>query len=191
MNDRVDVKSRRLWNVAIALLAVVAVSAVGVSLMYRGSLQTVTSARTPAGSTLIDTTRPGFTLRDLEGIPRTVSAWDGKVLVLNFWATWCQPCLREIPLFNRLQDEHGAAGLQFVGIAIDDGDAVRDFLKTTAIRYPVLSGQQDAVEVAQRYGNDIGILPYTAVVDRAGTIRFLQFGEIDETVARNVLEPLL
>ena len=191
MNAPVPARSRSLWNIVIVLLAAVAVSAVAVSLMYRTPLQTGAMGKVGLDSAMLDAARPGFTLRDPDGIPRTVAAWDGKVLVLNFWATWCQPCLREIPAFNRLQREHGDEGLQFVGIAIDDPDAVREFLKTTEVSYPVLSGQQDAIEVAQRYGNDVGILPYTAIIDRTGTIRFIQFGELQETLARDVIRPLL
>lgn len=183
-------RKRPLWNIAIVLLAVIAVGGVALSLLYRTS-SPPSSSDPGASNPVLGTPRPAFTLRDLDGVPRAVSAWDGKVLVLNFWATWCQPCLREIPMFDQLQREHGPSGLQFIGVAIDDADAVRQFQATHAIDYPMLSGNQDAIAVAQSYGNDVGILPYTAVVDRSGTIRFIQYGEIDEARARAVLDPLL
>lgn len=177
----------------LVLLTVIVIGGVAGNLVYVTWIQekpTGTDAEAPV-ATPLNTPRPEFTLRDLDGIPRTVGSWDGKVLVLNFWATWCKPCLREIPTFNRLQNEHGDAGLQFVGIAIDDRDAVREFMKTTTIDYPVLAAHQAAIEVAQEYGNDVGVLPYTAVVDRSGNIAFVQFGEFPEDLARTVILPLL
>ncbi len=181
--------SRR--NVITALLLAASLTTIAAIFMHRESAATRSVDAARFESATINTPRPGFTLRDVDGIPRTVDAWDGKVLVLNFWATWCQPCLREIPLFNRLQSEHGDAGLQFVGIAVDDLDAVREFLKTQTVAYPILAGQQDAIDIAQNYGNDIGVLPYTAIVDRSGRIRFVQFGELPETLARDMIQPLL
>lgn len=174
-----------------AALIVASLGAVAVSQFNRKPVDAgVAAAPRPAGAT-VTVPRPAFTLRDIDGIPRTVGSWDGKVLVVNFWATWCRPCLREIPMFNRLQAEFGDAGLQFIGIAIDDADAIREFLKVNAVDYPVLAGQQEAVDVAISYGNDVGVLPYTAIVDRAGHIRFVQFGELPEALARDTIRPLL
>src|SRR3569623_3003965 len=78
------------------------------------------------GQAMVKQLRPEFALADLGGAQRAVKEWDGKVLVVNFWATWCPPCKREIPSFNALQQEFVAAGLQFVGVSFDDHGAVQD-----------------------------------------------------------------
>lgn len=124
------------------------------------------------------TQRPEFTLNDLQNKPRRVGEWDGKVLVINFWATWCSPCRKEISQFIALQQEFGKRGLQFLGIAIDDPGAVREFVQSLQFNYPVLVGEQDAIDVAEAYGNLIGVLPYTVVVDRKGAIVLTHQGEV-------------
>ena len=143
------------------------------------------------GTSLLRSPRPAFALEDLEGRRRAVREWDGKVLAINFWATWCPPCRREIPAFNALQKEYGARGLQFLGVAVDDPDQVRAFLQEVPVDYPVLVGEQEAMEVAVRYGNEAGVLPFTAIVDRQGRIAYLRYGELSEELAREVIESLL
>lgn len=138
-----------------------------------------------------NTQRPDFTLNDLQNRPHQIGEWDGKVLVVNFWATWCSPCRKEIPQFIALQREFGKRGLQFLGIAIDDPDAVREFVQSLALNYPVLVGEQDAIEVAKAYGNLIGALPYTAVVDRKGMIVLTHQGEVSGRQLQQVIERLI
>lgn len=137
------------------------------------------------------TQRPDFTLPDIEAIPRNVAEWDGKVLAVNFWATWCPPCLEEIPEFIDLQTQYGAQGLQFVGVAIDDLDNVKDFIDRFGINYPILIGEQDANRLAKIFGNDIGALPYTAIIDRTGRIVFTKRGQLSRAEAVAVIEALL
>lgn len=107
-------------------------------------------------------------LPDLEGRQQALSQWRGKVLVVNFWATWCAPCREEIPVFVRLQEQYGPAGVQFVGIAIDQREKVRDFARDFGINYPVLVGQFDTIELSRRAGNRVGALPYTVIIGRNG-----------------------
>jgi len=122
--------------------------------------------------------RPDFTLNDLKNAPHHVGEWDGKVLVVNFWATWCPPCRKEIPQFIALQQKFGTRGIQFLGIAIDDAQAVGEFVQSLQFNYPILVGDQDAIDVAKTYGNLIGALSYTVVVDRKGTIVLTHQGEL-------------
>jgi thiol-disulfide isomerase/thioredoxin len=135
--------------------------------------------------------RPDFALADLDGTMQSISKWDGKVLLVNFWATWCEPCRREIPLLDALQGEYGARGLQVIGIAIDEADEVRTFLQSMAVSYPVLVGEQEAVDALAGFGAEMTVLPYTAFVRRDGKIEELHAGEIRRDEATPLIEKLL
>jgi thiol-disulfide isomerase/thioredoxin len=135
--------------------------------------------------------RPDFTLQDLAGNPQAVSQWDGRVLVVNFWATWCEPCRREIPLLDTLQAEYRDRDVQFVGVAIDNVEDVRKFVETTPIGYTVLVGEQDAVDALAGFGAEMTVLPYTAFVARDGRVATLHAGEIQRAEAVRVLDELL
>ena len=132
-----------------------------------------------------------FTLADLDGAKHNVHEWDGRVLVLNFWATWCPPCRRETPMFVELQEKYGAQGLQFVGIAIDNKDKVTDFIDTFGVNYPILIGTDDAIQISKEYGNRFGALPYSVIIDRKGHIIRVQRGELTRDVAEKTIKPLL
>ena len=99
---------------------------------------------------------PDFSLMDVSGQSRNVSEWQGKVLVINFWATWCPPCLEEIPHFIKLQDKYGDQGLQFLGIALEDVDDVMNFANKLGINYPLLVGEQEVIKLGVKLGNRIG-----------------------------------
>ena len=148
------------------------------------------SAGREAAEAMLDKAAPAFRLTDTEGKQRSSHEWDGKVRVINFWATWCPPCRKETPMFVELQEKYGASGLQFIGIAIDDADKVQDFMDTYGINYPMLIGEDDAIAVAKQYGNQFGALPYTVIIDRSGQIRHVQRGELKEAVAEKTLRPL-
>lgn len=125
-----------------------------------------------------------LTLPDLDGRPQAIAQWRGKVLVVNFWASWCAPCVQEMPAFSRLQREFAAQGVQFVGIGIDEVANMRTFVKATPVAYPLLmadpaGGQTPAVQVKG--------LPYTLVIGRDGQLEGSRLGRLDE--AR--LEPIL
>ena len=142
-------------------------------------------------TSVIGSTRPEFALADTEGKTHNIKEWDGKVLVVNFWATWCPPCRREMPAFIELQDELGAQGLQFIGVAIDDADKVADFIDTYGVNYPMLLGDLAAIEVGKKYGNRFGALPYTVIVDRQGKISFTRRGELEKHEAETEIKKLL
>ncbi|MCP3870989.1 MAG: TlpA family protein disulfide reductase [Gammaproteobacteria bacterium] len=134
---------------------------------------------------------PDFSFPDLEGAQRSNSEWTGRVLVVNFWATWCPPCREEMPRFIEMQAQYGSQGLQFVGIAIDEPDMVRDFFDVYAINFPTLIGDDEAIKLANTLGNRFNSLPFTAVFDRQGKTRYFQAGEVtDETLAKEVLSLL-
>ena len=116
------------------------------------------------------------TLPDLEGAPTSVSRWRGKVLVVNFWATWCAPCKEEIPSFIALQDEFSGRNVQFIGIAADHADKVVKFADEFRMNYPVLVGNVGALDLSTRLGNRISALPFTVVIDRDGHLVHRQLG---------------
>jgi thiol-disulfide isomerase/thioredoxin len=106
----------------------------------------------------------------LDGRPTSLAEWQGRILVLNFWATWCPPCREEIPSFMRIARAFAAKGVQFVGIAIDERERVVEFVRATRLDYPILLAESDGMALAARAGNVRQALPYTALVDRAGQI---------------------
>lgn len=137
---------------------------------------TVTAVPTEHSSTRID-----FTLPDLEGRERSLSEWDGDLVLLNFWATWCPPCLREMPLFQEAHERYASRGFTIVAVAVDEIEEARAFVDKLGIGFPVLIGQEDAIAVARDYGNRIGALPYSALIDRSGKIRETHRGEVTDT----------
>lgn len=135
--------------------------------------------------------RPEFILPDLENKPVSIRQWEGKVILLNFWATWCPPCREEIPAFMEVLKHYGNRGFEIVGIAVDDREAVLEFTKQLGVDYPQLIGDQNAVEIAERYGNRYGALPYSVLIDRQGIIRFSKPGEFPREQLEAQLESLL
>ena len=145
----------------------------------------------PGQAQMLGQPRPDFSLPDTLGVERRVSEWDGQVLVLNFWATWCPPCRKEIPEFVALQDKFRERGLQFVGIALQGPEELGDFIREYGINYPVLAGEMSVVRLAESYGNAVGALPYTVIVDRGGTIVFVRAGPLPGAQAEGLILPLL
>ena len=124
-------------------------------------------------------------LPDADGRSQPMSQWRGKLIVVNFWATWCAPCREEMPMFVKAQREHGARGVQFVGVAIDDAAKVRQFAEELGLNYPSLIGGYGAMELSKSLGNSVMALPFTVVVDRAGRIVLTQLGPVKpETLDR-------
>ena len=152
----------------------------------------VVSANNPVKpKEVIGTKLEDFSLLDTEGQQRQISEWQGKTLVLNFWATWCAPCREEIPVFVELQDQYRNDGLQFVGIALQETEEVRDFLQEFNVNYPSLVGSAGAMKIAKQLGNDIGALPYTVVIDRDGIISFTHRGPLLKSDAEKVIQKVL
>jgi len=130
-------------------------------------------------------------LPDIEGVNQSVSQWHGKVIVVNFWATWCTPCREEIPEFIELQNQYGDQGLIFIGIAIDQENKVIAYSKEFGINYPVLIGGLGAMTLAEASGNQMSALPYTVVFDRQGNIVDTFLGRVHKKTMEKSIMPLL
>lgn len=128
------------------------------------------------------------TLPDAQGKPHDLGQYRGKVLVVNFWATWCAPCVEEMPGFVRLQDKYRDRGLVFVGVAIDDPDSVAPFMHRMGINYPIVTAEAAGYELLKAAGDSKGVMPFTLVIDRAGAVAQTRAGiyresELDQALA--------
>lgn len=132
-----------------------------------------------------------FSLPDLRGKTRWLSEWQGRTIVLNFWATWCAPCREEIPLFIEFQKRYEGGGLQIVGIAIDNQTAVAEYAKTMRINYPLLLAEEAGISIMSRYGNTRGGLPYTVIISHSGAIISRKLGSYKEKELETLLKPLV
>ncbi|MSP27475.1 MAG: TlpA family protein disulfide reductase [Methylococcales bacterium] len=165
------------------LVIIVAVLALGVGLTARFIMS-------PAGQ-MNPTPFAEFSLPDISDKQHNSTEWQGKIRVINFWATWCAPCRKEIPEFIALQSKYADKNVQFIGIAMDDKTAVIDYLQTININYPILIGGVAAMTQAQQLGNRIGALPYTVVVNAQGQVIHQQAGEFATEQVVQVITPLL
>jgi len=130
-------------------------------------------------------------LADLNGQMQSFTQWRGKVLIVNYWATWCAPCREEMPGFSRLQDKYRDKGVQFVGISIDTVDKIIEFQKTTPVTYPLLIGDISTMENSAKLGNSRQALPFTAVFDREGRLSATKLGRLSEPELERQLTDLI
>ena len=121
---------------------------------------------------------PTFTLNDLDGNPREFSEWDGRHRMLNFWATWCAPCRREIPLLKEFQAEQGDDGILVMGIAVDFAEEVAAYAEKAEFNYPILVGQEEAMAVAESSGVQFIAMPFTMFISRNGEFLSAYIGEL-------------
>ena len=132
-----------------------------------------------------------LSLPDVDGREQRLDQWKGKVLVVNFWATWCEPCREEMPEFVKAQSTFGAKGLQFVGIAIDQPAKIRQFTQELKINYPSLVGGYGALELSETLGNRIKALPFTLIIGRDGQIAYTQMGPLKPDKLDAIVRKLL
>lgn len=170
----------------IGLLAALA----GASLWLSGSRSTLPPARIEAVEASPATIMAAKFV-DLEGNSRVLGQLGGKLIVVNFWATWCTPCVEEMPGFARLQDRWGARGVRFVGLAQDDPAKVKAFGERLAINYPLWTGEAAVMELSRRLGNRIGVLPHTVLLDADGKVLESRIGIYAEDRLEARLEEIL
>jgi len=168
----------KLMFLLVALMAVVA----GFKLQQNGQSAKIAEPVTEQLS---------FGFPDIKGQQQAIQQWQGKILIINFWATWCGPCLKEIPEFIQWQQAYQDKNVQFIGIAVDDQQSVADYLKTIHINYPILIAGDAGSQLSQQLGNLINAVPFTLIVNAQGQIVHRQFGELSKEKFSEVLESLL
>ena len=128
---------------------------------------------------------PSFSLPDLNDQKVSLNKWRGKLILINFWATWCLPCVKEIPMLNSFQKRYAEDDLQIIGIAIDNAAAINKFTQKIPIQYPALIGN---AQLILKFGNRAGSLPYTVIVDQQGKIVEIASGMLTETYLQRAIE---
>ena len=119
-----------------------------------------------------------FSLQDLDGNTRNINEWSGRRLLINYWATWCLPCRREMPMLQNLYLNKGSHNIEIIGVAVDHNEPVEDFIHEYGIEFPILIGQSNAYEIMQQLGNSVQTLPYTLVVEPDGLITWCKYIEV-------------
>lgn len=130
------------------------------------------------------------TLPDASGTERTLSEWQGKTLVVNFWATWCPPCVDEMPELVELQNDLASRNVQVLGIGIDSPSNIRQFSEKHQITYPLLVAGMEGTELSRQFGNQAGGLPFTVLIGSDGKVRKTYIGRLDLSKLRADLAQL-
>jgi thiol-disulfide isomerase/thioredoxin len=168
-----------------ALLAGVAAIALAAGIYVRMESRSTT----PSADAVLALTKAEF--KDLSGQPGSLEQWRGRVLVVNFWASWCPPCREEIPGLARISAQLAANGLQVVGIAVDSPEKAKESAAELGVNYPVLVAGLEIIDLTRRLGNRAGGLPFTVIVDRHGNLVQTHLGLISEAELARILAPLL
>lgn len=143
----------------------------------------------PQGAKKIPEQLPEVSMPDAKGVEHKLSEWKGRPLMVNFWATWCDPCRREIPLLKSLRHERSGESLEVVGIAVDFRDAVVQYAQTIGIDYPVLIGEKNGMAAIDAFGMQT-VFPFTVFADKQGRIFTVKVGELHRDEAKAILDDL-
>jgi len=126
-----------------------------------------------------------------DGKPANSENWRGKVLVVNFWASWCPPCVEEMPALDRIAQEYASKNVLIVGIGIDSPSNIREFLQKTPVSYPIVLGGLEGSNLSKQMGNTQGALPYTVVVNSKGKSIYTKLGKISEEELKKAINSAL
>ena len=168
----------------VAGLVIIIAAIAGYLVQQQYSLSLEDQAATQA----ISSERVEFVLPHLDGSERRLSDWDGEARIVNFWATWCAPCRREIPILKQLQTDKPEMQLQVIGIAVDFMEDVRAYAEEAQFNYPILVGQEEAIAVAEASGVEFIGLPFTMIIAADGTLVATHMGEIMQPHVERISE---
>ena len=191
----------RLAGAALALIALAAIGLMA-SHALRGGTPTKPEASAPQALAAQDGAAPGEVQSDAvsqlfasaltapDGTPEKLAPFKGKVLVVNFWASWCAPCVREMPALSGLARQYAGKGVTFVGIGVDSQKNIQTFLQKIPVDYPVYVSGFGGADIARRFGTTAGGLPFTVVIDANGAVRSTKLGEVTPAELRRALDAL-
>ena len=161
-------------NKKITVFASIAILSASIGIYFGTQRLKIDSPADPVASKLMQASLP-----DLQNQTQTLSHWQGKVLLVNFWATWCPPCVAEMPELVALQNEMASKNLQIVGIGIDSPSNIQQFATKHQITYPLLVAGMQGTELSRELGNQAGGLPFTVLIDTQGSIRQTYLGRLN------------
>ena len=171
------------------LLIIALLSVLSGWFLFHHTLETNKAEAPSAVSTSANTSVFNASFPDLNGKQQPLKQWQGKVIVLNFWATWCPPCREEMPELSAMQQQY--KDIVIVGLSTDDLEKTKEFIKTAPVSYPILAGDMEAMSFSETLGDDRGILPYTVIIDTKGAVVKTFFGRINQQILEETLIPLL
>ena len=181
-----------LLIVAVALLAALAGAVVGNRVFAPDPPQPLAQSAQSAPSLTIGDRRPEAALTDLDGEQSALSEFDGRPQVINFWATWCPPCVRELPLLDQWHARRDDDGLAVLAIALESDHAlVREFVEQRELALPVRLSAPGTIDLSSRFGNARGVLPYSVLLDADGRVLAQKMGELDDQQLRRWREQAL
>jgi thiol-disulfide isomerase/thioredoxin len=169
-------------TLSLAVAALALVTGVALGLRYHAAL---TPAPISAHALFAQT------FDDVEGRPQPISQWQGRLLVVNFWATWCAPCVEEMPELQSMHTEYAARGVTVIGLAIDNAAAVRQFRDRLRLDLPLLVAGAAGSDLGRQLGNSLGALPYTAVINTRGQVVRSKLGRVRAAELRAWLDEML
>jgi thiol-disulfide isomerase/thioredoxin len=181
-----------MFNRTNVLIVVIAIAGAVAGFLAGGWLRPLPISSSPQPALKVGDPAPAVRRPDVRGAPRTLDEWRGKLVLVNFWASWCEPCREEMPLLARTQQRLAAKGLQIVGIANDSADATRAFLAHTPVDYPILIDDPAAGEdLPEAFGDAQGVLPFTVLIGRDGRVLAHRAGRFTQASLDSWLAPHL
>jgi thiol-disulfide isomerase/thioredoxin len=180
---------RFLAGIAVALVAGVG-GAVASHWLLGSTLTEVAQAATPAASTNPVDQLWSATVTNADGKPQSLGMLKGHPIVVNFWASWCGPCVEEMPSLSQLHREYAKKGIEFVGLGVDSDKNVKNFLQKVRVDYPVYVIGFGGADLARAFGNSAGALPFTVVIDAKGVVRSTKLGQIQPNELKATLDAL-
>lgn len=186
-----------MFNRTNSLIVLLAAASAGIGLLLSLAMRPTPVAppvaSTPAIKTLgVGDQRDDVRLPDHKGQPRALSEWDGKLVLLNFWASWCGPCREEMPLLDRARARHASRDFEVIGIAAEEAAPALAFLTDFPVSYPILiNAPRDGMDISLRFGNTRNVLPYNVLIGRDGRILSTKIGNFNEEQLENWIAPYL
>ena len=177
-----------MFNRTNALILVIAIAGAVGGFLAGGLLRPIPTRPPNPHAVKIGDAAPPVQRPDVDGKPRSFDEWRGKLLLVNFWASWCAPCLNEMPLLVKAQADFGSRGLQIVGPALDAPAAVSDSVKRFHISYPVFVGDDEVMKAMEALGNELGALPYSVLIAPDGKVLERIYGGLSAEKLQHLLE---